>query len=341
VKRLIANFEFELPFFLLINVPSEDDLKFFTTIDNYGINIILIRDESWHSESKSDHDKSEGIIKIHVTVSKDENIDPPPIQITPEGYQDYRDRKPYFEERKPEFQRIAREAVHRIILYFKYKLHNPIVDELSFQYHGAVNPEWSDETGQQIEGGSRVIAASPAPGLGQYHLGTKKLSPDDYPDLQAALDDLYEPELYEQFLSDAQIAFFEQNLRRSVLEMAIACELYVKSFFFGNSNLSSITFDYYEDKGRISFRVIDLIDNVAKRAFGVSFKEENFNDFRNIGYLFRARNKIAHRGKILYRDDSGHLIEVSEGLIDEWWNSTFKLISWLKLQETLEEIPPI
>jgi hypothetical protein len=123
--------------------------------------------------------------------------------------------------------------------------------------------------------------------------------------------------------------------------MAIACELFVKSYFFGNSNLSSTTFDFYEDKGRINFRVIDLIGNVAKRAFGVSFKEENFNDFCNIDYLFRARNKIAHRGKILYRDDSGNLIEVSEGLVEKWWNSTQMLISWLKLQETPREVNPI
>ena len=184
------------------------------------------------------------------------------------------------------------------------------------------------------------MVLSPIPGLGQYKLGAKKLLPEDYPDLQAALGTFDKPELYEELLSDAQTAFFQQNLRRSVLEISIACELFVKSFFFGNSNLSSTTYDYFKDKGRINIRVLDLIDNVAKRAFGVSFKDGNLDGFCNIDHLYRARNKIAHRGEIVYRDDAGNSIVVNKELTEEWWNSTKKLIAWLWDQEKPAYAPP-
>ena len=337
MKKLIAKFDIELPFFLLINLPAPDDLKFSTTIDDYSVIVMLIRDELWRSVFKDEREWSKGITKIQVSVAKDEEVEPPPPDFLTEGLLDHEDRHSYFDKRRPEFQRIAHEALNRIIRYFKYQLYNPLVYELSIYEGGLLNPEWTDETGVELKDYSTHMVLSPNPGLGEYKLSARKLSAADYPDLQAALNSITKPELFEEFLSDAQTAFFERNLHWSVLEMAIACELFVKSFFFGKSNLSSTTFDYYEDKGRISFRVIDLIDNVAKRAFGVSFKEENCTDFRNIDYLFRARNKIAHRGKILFRDDSGKSFEVSEEIIEEWWNSTQKLILWLKHLETPEE----
>jgi hypothetical protein len=332
LNKLIANFEFELPFFLLINVPAKDNLEFKTKVGDYNANVILIRDEDWRSQFKGERDWSNGITKINVSISKDERIAPPALKITPEGNRSYEDRYPYFEERTPEFQRVALEVVNKIIRYFKYKLHNPTIYELGNFNHGLLNPEWSDETGQIIKTGVVHSVMSPIPGMGPNKLSSIRLSPENYPDLQKALDHTIDAELYEDLLSDAQAAFYQQNLRRSILEMAIASELFVKSFFFGRSYYSSMAFDYLEDKGR-KISVTEFIHNVAKRAFGVSFKEENPESFSNIDYLFRARNKIAHRGEISYRDDSGCLIVVNEMIVQEWWYSIQELITWLTNQD--------
>jgi hypothetical protein len=54
-----------------------------------------------------------------------------------------------------------------------------------------------------------------------------------------------------ELLSDAQSAAFQDNLRRSTLETAIACETVVKQTFFAKATPSGAAYEYLEDKGKV------------------------------------------------------------------------------------------
>jgi hypothetical protein len=88
-------------------------------------------------------------------------------------------------------------------------------------------------------------------------------------------------------------------------------------------------FDYFEDKSRISVRVLELLDGVAKEAFARSYRIDAADQFQRIDHLFRCRNKVAHRGELAFRDDKGSLIQVDKSMVTSWWDATAHLMQWL------------
>ena len=83
-----------------------------------------------------------------------------------------------------------------------------------------------------------------------------------------------EPPLDLALLSDAQTAWFEDGLRRAVLELAICAEVMVKRRFFAAASPAGAAFDYLEDKARVSVRVLELLDPIATEAIGRSYRSE-------------------------------------------------------------------
>jgi hypothetical protein len=150
--------------------------------------------------------------------------------------------------------------------------------------------------------------------------------------LQEALEKETIVHTHDELLSDAQAAAVENNMRRAVVELAIAVETAAKQSFFAKSTPAGIAFSFIE--GRASIRVLDLIDGVAKEAFGESFKKAHGDHYRNIDYLFRCRNKAVHRGEIVFRDDKEKLVTLNSTLLQEWWLSVDALIHWLKKHST-------
>jgi len=130
-------------------------------------------------------------------------------------------------------------------------------------------------------------------------------------------------------MSDAQSAVLQNNLRRAVLEMAIACEIAVKQAFFAKATPAGAAYEYLEDKGRVHVPITELLHNVAKQAFGKSFKEEEPSNYNNVDFLFRGRNKVAHRGELVYRDGTGNLQSIDEETLAEWWESVMILRAWI------------
>jgi hypothetical protein len=169
----------------------------------------------------------------------------------------------------------------------------------------------------------------PVPGL-KGELGARKLTPADLPELQSFLSAPIEPPLAVTLLSDAQAAWFEGSLRRSVLELAICTEVLVKRRFFAKSSPAGAAFDYLEDKAKISVRVLELLDSVAEEAFACSYKKQEPAYYQKIDHLFRCRNKIAHRGELAFRDDSGKTIGVDAPLVETWWHAVENLRQWLQ-----------
>ena len=138
-----------------------------------------------------------------------------------------------------------------------------------------------------------------------------------------------ETSLSEEVLSDAICAASLGNLRRAVLETALACEIAVKQALFSGSPESEAAFAYLEDKGQVSASVHSLIGEVLREATGQDFKTEEPESYKLIELLFRARNKAAHRATLKYRDHAGQWQTVDDATYREWRKAAEKLIDWL------------
>lgn len=328
--RLAAKFDIQLPSALLIQRDESEKICYEIPIENFDVEVSLTPFEKGDKQKHKDEQYySFGITRVFIKVTGNEEVEPPPVTLTKEGGKDYSHQALYCLERAPKYQKIALTAVNRLIRYFKYELQNPLLYELFLHDKQFSTPEWFDQNGEEI--GKYVhIRVESIPGLMPNSYSAKKLTKKDDERLKKALQEDKTYELYDEILSDAQAAIFQSNLRRVILEMAIACEVAIKQTLFLSSTAAGSVFEYLEDKGRINISVIELIDGVARETFGESFKNHNSTAFKNIDYLFRCRNKVAHRGQTIFRDDSGIKQWVDGKIIKEWWESIELLFKWLK-----------
>jgi hypothetical protein len=251
------------------------------------------------------------------------------IHIIPnaEGQLDYTVQSNYFKQRIGQYGTAACEAVNRVIRFFKFEMKTPFLQELPSRHQSFQNAEWKDASGTLVGKGSPTLIAKGIPGL-WGELGVQKLRDESVELLQEALTNPREPMLYEQVLSDAQTALFEGNLRRAVLELAIASELVVEQRFLSGDSPAVAAFEYLENRARFRVSVVDFIHGVAREAFGKSFKDDHLNDCNNIDYLFRCRNQVAHRGELSFRVDK-KVIPADYQLVARWLDSVMQLIDWL------------
>ncbi len=327
--KLVAMFEVQLSGFLLVNRSEDEELRYRVPIDDFDVELLLIPAEGAGRYKKAQEKHyTFGISTIEISVSRDEEEEPPPIKTTPEG-RDLSERARYFESRYSSYQEVALTALNRLIRYFKYKLRNPGLHEFGEHHPDIQNPAWTNKAGEPVEPGHMRFVVTSLPGSSDPSLGAKPLTPINDADLQRALEAEFVPKLYEKLLSTAQEAILASDLHRAVLEMAIGCEVAVKSAFFGSVTAAASAFEYLEDRGRVRVRVTELVDGAAKEAFGQSFKDVDQPDYENIDYLFRCRNKVAHRGEAIFRDDAGVSHPADRTTVRKWWASVGKLMSWL------------
>ncbi len=325
--RLIAKFDIRLVGGLfLFNRPMAEDFRYRTAINGFDVELILNPYAGAYRNMGGPFAETSywGAEKVTVCSARDEDADPPSRDAAGTG--DESARLDYFRKREPDYRRAAWEILNRALLFFKYRLRNPLLSvpvEASKQFQ---NPIWMDGSGNELNIGGATTAGTPLPVQGDF--GVRCLSPNADPDLQRALEDPISPDLGEELLADAQYAVFEGDFSRAVLKMAIACETAVKRAFFAKSTPAGTAYEYLEDNGKVDVRVIDLIGAVAKEAFGTSFKEARPRDYTNIDLLFRCRNKVAHRGELVYRNGAGiHAVDRDKLL--QWWGSVEKLFAWL------------
>jgi hypothetical protein len=266
-----------------------------------------------------------------VKVSREEIDQPPPVHPDERGTMDYTIQAGYFDQRTKEFGAAAREAVNRLIRFFRYSLKTPYVEDVPVGHQCFRNARWTDERDREIGKGAMVVVAERTPGM-HGELGVVRLTPDLSESLQRFLEQPSAIPLFDELLSDAQTAWFAGNLRRSVLELAVACEILVKRRFFAGESPAGAAFDYLEDQGQIRVRVVDLLDRVSREAFGNSFRNAHPREYRDIDHLFRCRNRVAHRGELSYRDDKGTRVRVEAAMVASWWESISVLVEWLASQ---------
>ena len=209
-------------------------------------------------------------------------------------------------------------------------MRQPFQNEKQINEDHFSNPLWYDDKGNNFgSGGHYYFLVEPMPGVNGKLLGVKTLKSENCTELLNYLQYDVEIELYEEIMSDAQSAIFSRNIRRAIFEMAIVCELFTKRKYFSKGGISGLAFDYFEDKGKLKVTVMELISTVAYEVLGESYKDYSPDDYRNVDYLFRCRNKVAHRGEVVFKDDSATLITPDLNLVECWYDSVGNLLNWL------------
>lgn len=330
MTKLAAKFQVDTPAPLLIKRPKCEPLRLTANVREFRTTLQLTPDCSQGQRLEDEMLWSYLVTRVDVTVERDEVAAPPPALIRDDGTRDYSPRAPYFGDRLPQYRDAALEILNRAIAFFRYKLRNPLLYPLALTLPHLDDPLWFGDDGESLEAGVHEFRVQLIPGLDRFPFGAQQLTPDRDEELQLALSHPVEPALYEEILSDAQAAIFRGNLRRAVLEMAIACEVAVKQTFFAGSTISVRAYEYLEDTRRLSVPVIELIDGVSKYAVGQSFRDLNQTAFRHIDHLFRCRNKVAHRGVLTYRDDGAKWHNVDRQTLEEWWVALDQLLGWLR-----------
>ena len=330
MKKITAKYTIILDNPILVKRQDFKELDYNFSIDEFEIEIKLLPSEdSGYNQKKGEKSKSFGVTKINFYISCLHDEDIPPIKVK-EGERDFSLRAKYFEQLEKRYHLIVKESFNRFISFFKYDLNQPLL-KLSDENNPIFNkPEWFDEKGGEIDPGIRHFCVSLCRSEHYIKTGAIEFTSKFDKKLIKRLQGPIETKLYKELLSDAQTAFFSNNHRRAIIEMAIACEIAVKHKFFFESEKTGVIFNYLEDKNKINIRVLELIGDVAKYAYGKSFKKTNDKDFQNIDYLFRSRNKVAHRGEIYFKDDGGNTITPDKTRLHDWWNSIYVLFRWLE-----------
>lgn len=324
--NITAQYDVHLPAYLMVCIDEGQSTEYAISfsIDDFRIEITLIPDKSVSQRTRKDTNSpwgkpTYGVNYLRVRVSREENGEL--NSITSRTIEIHR-----------QYENIAETAINRLIRFFQYKLNTPLIREVNAHDDPwSNNPKWYDNEGHEIDmcmstsDGSRHLAYGYFP-----RFGMKALVDVNDSELKEALERPFQEELYEEFICNARTEIIEQNYKRAVIEMAIACEVLVKTIFFSANPISGAVFDYLASQRKIEVSVPELIDKPAKEVFGESFKDKYKNDFINIGYLFRARNRVVHSGHCNFKDNKGVKNEVDEFVLEDWWQSITTLTDWFK-----------
>ena len=319
---------FKVPLSAPILIRSDGKPRSYSAnMEEFKVTLKIAPDGGRRSKKKNERLWTSTCHEVLISVSREEKEPPPEIIIRPDGTHDVSVRGPYFNERGPLYRGVACKALNNAISFFKYELRQPLLTPLDEGTQEFQNPEWSDGKGNEINPGRFMFLATAMFGShGEF--GVRKFEGKHKKYFQSSLVKPKQVSLHQEILSDAQASAFEGNIRRAVLELAIACEVFAKHTFFGSTDNAAQVFEALEDKGKISVRVIDLIDIGGEILLNGSFKAFNRVAYNDIDYMFRARNKVAHRGEPIYRDEKGKLHTVDINILKKWWVSVQTLFSW-------------
>lgn len=280
MRKLYAVFKINLPTRVLVRWPDDQSIDFRTAHGSFDVELKLLPQNGPKGKQARQPYWTKFVDKISIKVGQSENEKVPDIIINEKGNTDLSKRSPYFDERLPEYRSVAFCIYKRFIKYFKYVLKNPLLDELKYREEDFANPIWFDENGSELRSGTIKLFSKLIPGMsGDEHFGIRSFSPDLKNDFEEGLEKDLTPLLHQEILVDAQSAILEDNFRRGILEMAIACELAVKQLFFTKTTPAGSAFEYLEDKGKVQVTVLEFISRVSEDAFGVSFKTESPEDY--------------------------------------------------------------
>jgi hypothetical protein len=327
VTRLTAVFAIPVESECLVTWPTDVPMQWSFDVDGFCVDLRFMLEEGSKSKLKEEQDWTISICHLEVRVARSEDEPLPSPNTIPGGTQNMVPQSTFLRKLLPQYKAIARRVTNNTLNFFRFELNTPYV-ELIPDWHDALNnPKWYNDDGSRLSVG-HLLRRERTPGL-HGELGVKRFMPATTGNFANFVASAPEPSLAQVLLSDAQTAWFEGGLRRSVLELAICSELMVKRAFFSDASPAGAAFDYLEDKAKVNVRVLELLDQVALEAFSRSYKREHRKEYDAIDCLFRCRNKIAHRGELCYRDDKGTIVSVDCKNVEAWWNAVAHVMTWL------------
>lgn len=332
----ILNAYFNIPLSAPCIVALPLGRDFSITYQDFRVAIWLMPSTTYPEVILPGEPHSSVVIKaLGISVSRDEPESPPEIAPSSDGRQPDWARKEYLRTKLMDYRSAALAVSNRFLDYLRYYLFAPFIrpiEESEAAINAFYSPRWTDASRNELGSGPTVLIGKAPLGFdGNLNgkLGVRKLTPADVPALLEHMRTPLAPTLVATFLSNAQEAVFEGNLRRAVVELAICTEIMAKRRFFAESSPAGAAFDFLDDKAQVSVKVIELIDKVAKAAFGRSYREESLSNYKDIDYLFRCRNKVVHRGELTFRDDGNNTVSVDGPKVNSWWNAVVDLKAWL------------
>jgi len=146
------------------------------------------------------------------------------------------------------------------------------------------------------------------------------------------LRDGVEPPAYDLLLLDAQYFSSVGNIKRSVLDLSMACEQAIETVVQRIWKLKSLNQKF---KRKRVLPGDDLIENLGrnlKRFTGHSYEEENPKKYSVIKDLWKARNSVAHGGFAQYVRD-GRTVKVVDVKAREFCEAAYHCVRWIQSLE--------
>jgi hypothetical protein len=316
---LTATLDSKLSTYLLVD--GDDTQCFAFKSGGFSVDVeILVNDIP---RMKTGNKSIGGSNRIIITAHKEEDFTPD-IPITASGLRDFSNLQDYFNTRSS-YHSICSATLVNIIRYFKYTLHQPYLSECK---PGAGDFSWQDNRGNDYGSLSVGISLKPIPGMNKETMNIQPLDKDHHEFFSQSLSSNSEPTLTEEIYSDSQTALLDNDLRKGIVNLCVTVDTAIKGKLFSGAPSSS-AFDYLDDKGKINLPLIEYLGPISNHALGESFKAFSLEDYKNIDYLIRCRNKVAHKGEIYFKLDNGVATKPNREMAEQWYLSVGALLDWV------------
>lgn len=264
-------------------------------------------------------------VKVSVTRWEEEALPPlKPDARLPDSPTLLRSR--YFFARYHAFEWAAREALDRLLTFFRQMLGNPLLGSgYNLPIEAFSSPSFKDGDGNDIpDPMTHHVAPSSAGDLMYPRWGVRAYAEADFPALQAFLEEPVLGPLYAELLDDSRDAYAREDLRRAIVDMAIGAELAVKEVLLSANSAGLDLWTHFEETGRLRIGVIEMIE-AAGEVSGLPF--EGLDDLKT---LFSCRDRAVHHGRLEFRArKKGPWIPADRGDAEDWWVAVQRFIDWL------------
>jgi hypothetical protein len=220
---------------------------------------------------------------------------------------------------RAEFEAVLRTVMANFIAYNRYVKSNVLLRGLAdLRTQDVRNPKWTLD-GVRLDPG-KVFLEGSLP-------GRNYISEDDYDSLQSYLTDPPETPLYEVLLAEARDARALRDIRRTVIDLAIVCEVLLKTKLFGRDQVASSVVEKLEEHNVLRVSLKELLA-AAGRAFGSSLSDTDSKAYSGILALYDTRSRIVHHGRAEKKSD-GRRVPVEASDVADWFAAVDVLRRWL------------
>lgn len=166
-------------------------------------------------------------------------------------------------------------------------------------------------------------------GLGPIGVGINKQVWDKIKnDIVHAID----PSIVDHHIEEARAAIFSKSLEILIINIAVALEVFTSRFCLEYARkIGKETDPYFEClfKRQGNF-IVNYFKNIIPYLTSKGLSTEHKDQYEQIDFLFRTRNKIVHDGKLFYKDDVGIEHSVDYKKAHQFFLSVIEVMGWLR-----------